>query len=73
MRFLTTFLYALAVCMAFLVGAGLWIDAPRHEMQSTGLTAATILGTDGTSPPAGAPGTVSSGVIDVGLLAGNEG
>ncbi|UIY43560.1 hypothetical protein [Methylobacterium radiotolerans] len=75
MKFLTTVLYALAACAALLVGTGFWIDAPRREMQSTGLTAATVLGTDVTARPTGAlaPGAVASGVASVGVTAGVEG
>jgi hypothetical protein len=75
MKFLTTLLYALAACVALLVGTGLWIDAPRSEMRSTGLTAAAILGTDMTVPPVGAaaPGSVSSDVTGVGVTAGLQG
>lgn len=65
MRFLTTFLAATAVCTALLVGSAYWIDAPHHEPQSTGLTAATVLGTDGVEPVGrpSDPGTVASGGV----------
>ncbi|GJD87272.1 hypothetical protein BHAOGJBA_0772 [Methylobacterium hispanicum] len=70
MRLLTTLLAVIAACTALLVGVGLWIDAPRHEMQSTGLTAATILGIDDASAPAHSS---ASGVVDLGVAAGGEG
>lgn len=75
MKFLKTLLYTLAACTALLVGAGLWTDAPRQEMQSTGLTAATILGTTVTILPAGssAPGAVASGVLAIKVANGDEG
>jgi len=46
MRFLTTLLMVTCICTGLLVGAAFWIDAPGRVMPSTGLTAATILGTD---------------------------
>ncbi|WP_342165408.1 hypothetical protein [Methylobacterium sp. SD21] len=75
MKFLTTLLYALAACTALLVGTGLWIDAPRNEMQSTGLTAATVLGTDVTAPLVGAPapGSVASDVAGNGVMTDVQG
>lgn len=75
MKFLKTLLYTLAACTALLVGAGAWIDAPRQEMQSTGLTAATVLGTTVTMLPAGssASGAVTSGVLADKVADGDEG
>ncbi|TXM95528.1 hypothetical protein [Methylobacterium sp. WL116] len=73
MRFLTTTMTAMAVCTAFLVGAAFWIDAPDRNVQSTGLTAATVLGTDGMAPLArpSDPGAVASGYADV--VVGDQG
>ena len=63
----TTPLTAIAVCMGLLVGAALGIDAPDRNTRSTGPTAATVLGTDGTAPLGrlSDPEAVASGVADV--------
>ena len=75
MSCLTTFLTAIAVCTALLVGTAFWIDVPHHEAQSTGLTAATVLGTDGMAPiarPSDSGAVASEGDI-IGVAVGDQG
>ena len=52
MRAVTTFLYAVAVCTALLAGASLWAGPmpAGADARPTGLTTATVLGSDGTQP-----------------------
>lgn len=69
MRSLTTFMAAIAVCTVLLFCTAYWIDAPPSVAPSTGLTAATVLGTDGMvpvdGPSASGRGTVASeGPVD---------
>ncbi|WP_267358570.1 MULTISPECIES: hypothetical protein [unclassified Methylobacterium] len=54
MRFLTTVLAAMAVCTLLLIGTAYRVGAPVGPAPSTGLTAATVLGTDG-MPSASGP------------------
>ncbi|CAM2761089.1 hypothetical protein ACLBXJ_12910 [Methylobacterium mesophilicum] len=75
MRFLTTFLAAMAISTALLVGSAFWIGAPHQGMQSTGLTAATVLGTDGMAPIArpSDQGAVASEDAIIGVAVGDQG
>ncbi|MDP4025565.1 hypothetical protein Q8W71_23295 [Methylobacterium sp. NEAU 140] len=52
MRSVTTLLYTAAVCTALLVGAGLWAGPmpAGADARPSGLTTATVLGSDGTQP-----------------------